>query len=118
MTAFPKRNYLRKYWFIFTSIRFLLGIVFAVNELTYDDAVGVVESVVRSWRIASGRRWLIFATLFIAGMVTLASLMLCGVGVLFGGPFATLMMAALYLALRNGADVPEADTTSTLGTRY
>ncbi|MEM9730773.1 MAG: DUF975 family protein [Myxococcota bacterium] len=96
----------------------LLGVVFAVNELTYDDAVGAVESVVRSWRIAKGHRWLILATLFIAGLVTTASFMLCGVGILFGAPFATLMMAALYLALRNGADVPEPDATSTLGTRY
>jgi hypothetical protein len=44
--------------------------------------------------------------------------MLCGIGLLFGGPFVILLMGALYLALRQGADVPAADTTTTLGRLY
>jgi hypothetical protein len=37
---------------------------------------------------------------------------------LFGAPFATLLIGALYLALRQGADVPRANTATTLGRRY
>jgi hypothetical protein len=53
--------------------------------------------------------------LSIAWLIAFGSTMLCGVGALFGFPFALLMSAALYLGLRNGADdVPEARTSSTL----
>jgi len=44
--------------------------------------------------------------------------MLCGIGLLFGGPLAILLFGALYLALRNGADVPPARTSTTLGRQY
>jgi hypothetical protein len=44
--------------------------------------------------------------------------MLCGIGLLFGAPFSTLLFGALYLALRNGADVPIANTATTLGRTY
>ena len=92
-----------------------LGIAFAVNELTFDDRVGALEAVARSWRIVRGHRWLVLGTLIIAGIIAMASLALCFVGFLFGGPFASLMVSALYLALRDGAEVPAPDTGSTLG---
>jgi hypothetical protein len=44
--------------------------------------------------------------------------MLCGIGVLFGAPLATLLTGALYLALRQGADLPPANSATTLGRRY
>lgn len=96
----------------------ILGILFAQTELTYNDDSGPIEAVIYSWRIAKKNRWLILGVAIISGLIALGSLMLCGVGFLFGGPFATLILAALYLALRNGADVPAPDTGSTLGRRY
>ena len=36
-------------------------------------------------------------------------------GFLFGAPFANLLFAALYLTLRDGADVPRANTTTMVG---
>jgi hypothetical protein len=44
--------------------------------------------------------------------------MLCGVGLLFGAPLSALLFGALYLALREGADVPRANTGTTLGRHY
>jgi hypothetical protein len=44
--------------------------------------------------------------------------MLCGVGLLFGAPLSALLFGALYLALREGADVPVANTSTTLGRHY
>jgi hypothetical protein len=96
----------------------ILGIVFAQVELAFNDDAGPIEAIIHSWRIARGKRWSILGVSFIAGLIMSGSLMLCGIGVLFGAPFATLLIGALYLALRQGADVPRANTATTLGRRY
>ncbi|MGB5811410.1 MAG: hypothetical protein WBG86_12810 [Polyangiales bacterium] len=94
-----------------------LGIIFAQQELTYNDSAGPIEAILISWRIVRGRRWLILGTAIVSGLIALSSMLLCGVGFLFGGPLASLIITSLYLALRDGADVPVADTRSTLGSR-
>jgi hypothetical protein len=96
----------------------ILGIVFAQVELAFNDDAGPIDGIIHSWRIARGKRWSIFGVAIIAGMIMVGSMMLCGIGVLFGAPFATLLVGALYLALRQGAEVPEANTATTLGARY
>lgn len=96
----------------------ILGIVFAQWELAYNDESGPISSLVYSWHIARGRRLRIFGVSLVAMLILLGSFMLCGVGLLFGAPFATLLFTALYLALRDGADVPRAVTDSTLGRDY
>ncbi|MBW2405264.1 MAG: hypothetical protein JRF42_16045 [Deltaproteobacteria bacterium] len=48
----------------------------------------------------------------------MGSATLCGVGLLFGAPLASLLFGALYLALRDGADVPPANTATALGRQY
>ena len=95
-----------------------LGILFAQLELTYNDSAGPIDAVVYSWRIARKRRWLVLGVTLISSLIAIGSMLLCGVGFLFGGPLATLIVAALYLALRNGADVPAPDTRSTLDRVY
>lgn len=82
------------------------GIAFMHAELTLNDDAGPIDAILYSWRIAHGRRWRIIGTGLLVGFIWLGSMMFCGIGLLFGGPFATLAFAALYLALRNGADVP------------
>ncbi len=96
----------------------LLGILFAQSELAFNDDSGPISAIVYSWRIARGRRLRIFSVGMVAALIMLGSAMLCGIGLLFGLPFATLLFVALYLALRNGADVPHAVTESTLGRDY
>lgn len=93
------------------------GIAFMQIELAFNDDVGPVESILISWRIARGKRLRIIGVGLIAVLIWTGSAMLCGIGLLFGGPFVTLLVGALYLALRNGADVPLANTASTLGHR-
>ena len=95
-----------------------LGILFAQLELTFNDGAGPIEAVVYSWRIARKRRWLVLGATIISSLIALGSMLFCGIGFLFGGPLATLILVALYLALRNGADVPAPDTRSTLDRAY
>jgi len=91
------------------------GIAFIQAELAFNDDAGPIEAIVYSWRIASGKRWRIIGVGLLAMLIFVGSAMLCGIGLLFGAPLAILLLAALYLGLRNGADVPPANTATTLG---
>jgi hypothetical protein len=93
------------------------GLAFMQIELAFNDDAGPIEAILISWRIARGKRLVTIGVGILSIFIYLGSLMLCFIGVLFGGPVAMLLFAALYLALRNGADVPPANTASTLGTR-
>jgi hypothetical protein len=104
--------------FLPVYVYLVLGIIFAQSELAFNDDSGPISALVYSWRIARGRRLRILGVSIVAGLIMLGSMMLCGIGLLFGLPFATLLYVALYLALRNGADVPRAVTASTLGRDY
>ena len=94
------------------------GIAFMQAELAFNDDAGPIDAIIYSWRIARGRRWRIIGVGVIAGLIWVGSAMLCGIGLFFGAPFVLLLFGALYLALRNGADVPPANTATTLGRRY
>jgi hypothetical protein len=100
------------YVYVFT------GIAFSQAELAFNDDAGPIEAILYSWRIARGRRWRIIGIGLLAALIAVGSAMLCGVGLLFGAPLAALLFGALYLALRDGADVPPANTTTTLGRHY
>jgi len=93
----------------------VIGIVFMQAELAFNDDAGPIEAIIYSWRIANGKRLKIFGVGLLAGLIAIGSAMLCGIGLLFGAPLATLVFGALYLGLRNGADVPQANTSTTLG---
>jgi hypothetical protein len=94
------------------------GVVFMQAELAYNDDAGPIEAILCSWRIARGKRWRIIGVGLLAGLIVVGSAMLCGIGLLFGAPMSTLLFGALYLALRSGADVPPANTATTLGRQY
>ena len=100
------------YVYVFT------GIAFSQAELAFNDDAGPIEAILYSWRIARGRRWRIIGIGLLAALIAAGSAMLCGVGLLFGAPLAALLFGALYLALRDGADVPPANTATTLGRHY
>ena len=99
-------------------IYFISGIAFMQAELAFNDDAGPIDAVLYSWRIAQGKRWKIIGVGLLAALIVMGSAMLCGIGLLFGAPLASLLFGALYLALRNGADVPRANTGTTLGRRY
>jgi hypothetical protein len=91
------------------------GIAFIQAELAFNDDAGPIEAITYSWRIARGKRWRIIGVGLLSMLIFAGSAMFCGIGLLFGAPLATLLFAALYLGLRNGADVPRANTATTIG---
>jgi len=94
------------------------GIAFMQAELAFNDDAGPIDAVLYSWRIARGKRWRIIGVGLLASLIAAGSAMLCGIGLLFGAPLSALLFGALYLALREGADVPRANTGTTLSRQY
>ena len=94
------------------------GIAFMQAELAFNDDAGPIDAILYSWHIARGKRWRIIGVGLLASLIVAGSAMLCGVGLLFGAPLSALLFGALYLALREGADVPPPNTGTTLGRHY
>jgi hypothetical protein len=85
-----------------------LGLVFMQAELAYDDQVGALEAIRRSWIMARGHRLWTLAVFILFSVVAMAGVVACCVGVVATLGIAQLILAAWYLTLRHGADVPAA----------
>jgi hypothetical protein len=86
-----------------------LGLVLASLEIVAQPDVSVLDALKNAWRIARGERMTLGFGLFLIGLLNLAGMIMCGVGMIFTLGLGTLIFAALYLALRNGAAL---DTSS------
>ncbi len=84
-----------------------LPLLLAQYEIVYGDA-GTIEALSRVWRLGSGFRLQLFGYSLVGGLVILAGVIACCVGMLPAMGLQQLIMASLYLALRNGSDLPKA----------
>jgi len=89
-----------------------LGLSFMQLELVNDPSCGALEAMRRSWALASDKRMSMFGAFLVAGVVMMAGCFLCGVGALVSYPVGMLVMAGVYLALRNGSWITEPKFTS------
>lgn len=81
--------------------------LFALPELIVGRC-GPLEAVQRAWQLGAGQRLRAFGYSFVAGMVVIAGMVLCCVGLLPALPLATMLLLALFLALRNSSGLPPA----------
>lgn len=81
--------------------------LFAVPELVVGQC-GPLEALQRSWQLGSGQRLRALGYSFVAGLVVLLGVLACCVGVLPALPLASMLLLALFLALRNSAGLPPA----------
>lgn len=84
-----------------------LPLVLVQYEIVYGDA-GTIESLSRVWRLGSGYRLQIFGYSLIGGLIAIAGMIACCVGLLPAMGLQQLILASLFLALRNGSDLPKA----------
>ncbi len=84
-----------------------LGFVFIQYELVNDPACGPVEAIFRSWALAKDQRLGILGTTLVSVLIVFSGAMVCCIGLLAAYPVGLLLMAGLYLALRNGSDLPD-----------
>lgn len=81
--------------------------LFAVPELVVGQC-GPLEALQRAWQLGAGQRLRAFGYSFVAGLVVLAGFAACCIGLLPALPLASMLLLALFLALRNSAGLPPA----------
>jgi hypothetical protein len=86
------------YWLYFT-------ILLIPMEIVYGNAKAW-ESIQRAFTIAKGFRLSIFGYSFVGGLVAIVGILACCVGVIPAAALAQMLIASLYLSLRNGSGLP------------
>lgn len=81
--------------------------LFGLPELIVGQC-GPVEALKRAWMLGEGQRLRTLGYSFVAGLVTMAGVLACVVGLLFALPVAYMLLLALFLALRRSSSLPAA----------
>ncbi len=81
--------------------------LFGLPELIVGQC-GPVEALKRAWTLGEGQRARLFGYSFVAGLVTMAGMLACGVGLIFAMPVAYMLLLALFLAVRRSSSLPPA----------
>jgi hypothetical protein len=89
-------------------IYFLLPLYLLQAEIAYSEDVGPIQAIKNCYVLARGQRLSLFGVSMVAGLVAIAGVFACCVGVLPAVGLGYLLIGGLYLALRNGAE-PEAE---------
>jgi hypothetical protein len=74
--------------------------LFGVPELVVSDA-SAIEALRRAWQVGSGQRLTVFGYSMMSGLVTIAGMVACCVGVIPALGVAYLLNLGLFLAARN-----------------
>jgi hypothetical protein len=80
-----------------------MGFAFGALEIMAQPSVTAVGALRNSWAIASGKRLEMLLLVIAAFILYVAGFVACLVGVLFTMSYASVVFAAYYLAVRNGA---------------
>ncbi|MDF1564800.1 MAG: hypothetical protein P1V51_17290 [Deltaproteobacteria bacterium] len=91
---------------LFPLIWVSLGFYFMQMELAFDDEVGPIDAIKRSFALVDGHRLGTFGVAFVAGLVAMLGIFACGIGIIVSAGLSQLILCGLYLALRNGSDLP------------
>lgn len=81
--------------------------LFATPELIVGRC-NAVEAVKRAWELGNGQRLRTFGYSFIAGVLVILGVLACCVGVIVALPVASMLILALFLALRRSSSLPPA----------
>ena len=71
--------------------------------LIIDRKAGVVDALQVSYRVTRGNGLMIFVIILVAGLINLAGILACGVGVFFTVPYSFLVLVVTYLAVTGQA---------------
>lgn len=90
---------------IVVSIVVLPVTLFSVPELLIGNCTPI-EAIKRAWSLADGQRLRVLGYSLVMGLLTLAGFVACCVGLFAAIPVTYLLILSLFLALRNGSDLP------------
>lgn len=80
--------------FVFVTLRF-----YPFPYVLVDRDCGPIEALMGSYEITRGKVGELFALSLFSGMILLAGLLACGVGVIFTAPLSMLVMSCAYVCL-------------------
>ncbi|MCY1017682.1 hypothetical protein [Pyxidicoccus sp. MSG2] len=89
---------------VFPGMWVILPLMLVQPELARSENPNPVETLRRCFAYASGQRLAMLGTSLLGGVITLAGVLACCVGVLPASAFFQLMLAGLYLTLSNGVE--------------
>jgi len=79
---------------------FLLAVAWSMAmPLIVDRGMGGIEAMKESWRITAGRRFDIFVTMLVLGLVIVGGCCLCGIGAPIGMALTPIALSFIYLRL-------------------
>jgi hypothetical protein len=90
---------------IIPLIYFTIPLSLLQAEIAFNDDATPTQMIRNCYAYARGERLSIFGVSLVGGLVAMAGLVACCVGVLPAIGLSYMLIAGLYLALRNGADV-------------
>jgi hypothetical protein len=90
---------------IVPAFYFLLPLNLLQFELACNDGVTPMQAIRNCYAYARGERLSIFGVALVSGLVGLAGVLACCVGMLPAMGLGYMLVGGLYLALRNGAEV-------------
>ena len=98
------------FWFAFLPLFSVFGLswwLFSIPELVISDC-SAFDAMARGFSLGGGafQRGRVFGYAVLAGLLALAGVLACSVGVLGGLPFGSLLVLTLYLALRKSSSLP------------
>lgn len=85
---------------------FGIPLTFAAMEIVHNDGVTAIQSIKNCYAIARGQRLYTVGVALAAGGVGLVGLFACCIGLLPAWSLGQMLLAGLYLTLRNGSGVP------------
>jgi hypothetical protein len=85
------------------AIYVFMGFAFGAMEIIAQPGVTAMSALRNSWAIVSGKRLELLFLAIGAFVIYVAGLVACFVGILFTMSYASVVFAAYYLAVRNGA---------------
>lgn len=85
----------------------ILPLSFAALEIVHDQQVGVIQSLKNCFKIGSGQRLYIFLIILLVIPISVVGVLAFCIGILPATAFYQLLIAGLYLTLRNGAQLQQ-----------
>jgi hypothetical protein len=90
---------------LFPLFYFTLPLYLLTSEIAYNDNASAMQMIRNCYAYARDERLSILGVGFMSGLVTMAGVLACCVGMLPAAGLGYLLMGGLYLSLRNGAHV-------------
>jgi hypothetical protein len=85
-----------------------IPLTFVPFEVAIGGETSAVQAVKNAYRIVEGRRWSTIGFMIISGLITMAGVIACCVGMVPAAALAQMLTFGLYLALRNGSGLAPA----------